>query len=485
MTDSRVDKEFRFTLLANPHSKLISEEIEPVIPGIEIVQGENIDASRFLSTDIFLVDCVDPEWALEQIKALRKDENHVIKPVGALSQEPLNGQGDLIDEPLLLSADRAQILRQIENLKKISAEMVQFPVLPERIEANKRKEILVLHYLAARAGGRYALRPKPDISSSTGYIYPLLAHFLEYPSAQAHEMLDNWEKAKLLQGDVVDRINLCPHCHRYNLNFREVCPQCESGRIQEESTIHHFSCGYIGFERDFTQGMKWICPKCGKDLRHIGVDYDKPVDNIWCSDCHANFSEPAVQCFCLHCQQVSPPSDLIVRPVAQYYLTNVGLRYARNGVLPEFGFIDLLKDDFNLYDAKVFREFLRVETMRCRRYKYQSSLMLLQVENFGELWIQQGLDFVTKLRKEFIDLLKRELRTTDLLSALGGNEIALLLTHTPVQQTDLIFDRLRRYFDSVFEHRLRLQCDRYDLSEQASDLERFLTNDSRPASESN
>ncbi len=53
MTDSRVDKEFRFTLLANPHSKLISEEIEPVIPGIEIVQGENIDASRFLSTDIF------------------------------------------------------------------------------------------------------------------------------------------------------------------------------------------------------------------------------------------------------------------------------------------------------------------------------------------------------------------------------------------------------------------------------------------------
>lgn len=484
MTDSLVERDCKFTLLANPNSKLVPDGIEYLLPGIDIVQGKTIDISHFRSTDVFLICFDDPEWASEQIKALRKDEHQFIKPIGSLSLESLNGQGDLIDEQILLSGDRVQTRQQIEALKKISLEAGQFPVLPGDIEENKRKEILLLGFLAVRASRNHGLRPKADIASSTGYTYPLVSHFLQYPSGKVHEVLDNWEKAKMLQGEVVDRVNLCPHCRHYNLNFREVCPQCGSGRIQEEATIHHFSCGYIGFERDYTQGMKWICPKCGKDLRHIGVDYDKPVDNIWCSDCHANFSEPAVQCFCLHCQKVSTPSDLILRPIHRYHLTNIGLRYARNGVLPEFGFIDLLKDDFNLYDMKVFQEFLRLEALRCKRYKFQSSLMLIQVENFGELWERKGLDFATKLRKEFIDLLKRDLRNTDLLSVLSGNEIALLLTNTPVQQTDLIFDRLSRYFDSVFEQKLRLNCERLDLSVEDAGLERFFANGSRPSAES-
>lgn len=483
MTGNLREKEFKFTLLANPKSKLVPDGIETLVPGVDLIQGEAIDVASFLATDIFLICFDDPEWGWNHVKALRQDEHQLIKPVASLSLEPLEGPEDLLDEQILLPGDRLQAGKQLEALKRLSQEAVQFPITPEGIEESKRREILFLSYLAVRAARAGGLRPQVDISAATGYTYPLVSLFLRYPSVKAHEVLDSWEKAKLLQGEIVDRVNLCPQCRHYNLNFREVCPLCGSGRIQEESTIHHFSCGYIGFERDYTQGMKWICPKCGKDLRHIGVDYDKPVDNIWCSDCHANFSEPAVQCFCLHCRKISTPADLVLRPIHRYHLTNIGLRYARNGVLPEFGFIDLLKDNFNLYDVNVFREFLRIEVLRCRRYKFDSSLMVIQVENFGELWEQMGLDFVIRVRKEFIDLLKRDLRNTDLLAVLGGNEIALLLTNTPIQQTDMIFDRLKRYFDSVFEHQLRLNGSRYDLSEENAGLERFLTDGSRPSAE--
>ena len=101
------------------------------------------------------------------------------------------------------------------------------------------------------------------MTSETGYSYPLVSLFLDYPCAKAHEVLENWEKAKLLQGDEVDRVNLCPHCLRYNLNFREVCPQCGSGRIQEESTVHILRAG-ISASGGIRPGMLWICPKCGR-----------------------------------------------------------------------------------------------------------------------------------------------------------------------------------------------------------------------------
>ena len=104
---------------------------------------------------------------------------------------------------------------------------------------------MLLSYLAARTARGQGLRPQVDMTAETGYSYPLVSLFLDYPCSKAHEVLENWEKAKLLQGDEVDRVNLCPHCLRYNLNFREVCPQCGSGRIHEESTVHHSSCGYV------------------------------------------------------------------------------------------------------------------------------------------------------------------------------------------------------------------------------------------------
>lgn len=476
MLTNQLEKDIKITLLANPGSKLVPDGIDSIAPGFNLIQGDAIDVSAFQSTDVFLICFDDPEWGWKHVQALRKDERHLIKPVGSLSLEPIEKADELIDEQILLSGDRILAGKQIESLKRLSQESVRFPDTPEGLEANKRREILLLSYLAARTARGQGLRPQVDMTAETGYSYPLVSLFLDYPCSKAHEVLENWEKAKLLQGDEVDRVNLCPHCLRYNLNFREVCPQCGSGRIHEESTVHHFACGYIGFERDFVQGMLWICPKCGKDLRHIGVDYDKPVDNIWCAECRANFSDPALECFCLHCRTTTHPHQLLTKTIKSFYITTVGVRYAQHGSLPELGFVNLLKDDFNLYDIQVFKEYLRIEYLRCQRYKFSSSLVVFQLQNLDELLEQIGVEAIMKIRREIIDILKKDLRNTDLITAVSNHETAFLLPNTPQKDIQSVTHRLIGYFDKAFAHQLQFTYRSYDLLSGGAEVEGFLKN---------
>jgi hypothetical protein len=110
---------------------------------------------------------------------------------------------------------------------------------------------------------------------------------------QVLDALDWAEKEGLVWPDFQERIYVCSSCSGGFLSFREVCPHCKSSNIDGEDLVHHFPCAYIGPVSDFQMEDSSVlnCPKCNKDLHHIGVDYDKPVVINHCNNCDSIFQD--------------------------------------------------------------------------------------------------------------------------------------------------------------------------------------------------
>jgi predicted RNA-binding Zn-ribbon protein involved in translation (DUF1610 family) len=76
------------------------------------------------------------------------------------------------------------------------------------------------------------------------------------------------------------------------------CPTCGSPKLLRRLVIEHMSCGHIDVNENFVKGDRLICPKCGKVLRAIGVDYRKPGILYLCSDCRGFFPTPTKSYMC-------------------------------------------------------------------------------------------------------------------------------------------------------------------------------------------
>jgi hypothetical protein len=99
----------------------------------------------------------------------------------------------------------------------------------------------------------------------------------------------------------VDRHHQCDPCGSHRLVVREECPNCRSANLDEAELIHHYSCAQLGPEVDFRRGNALICPKCSKQLRNYGKDYDKPGSVQICGECRHTTSEPAIGFVCQDC----------------------------------------------------------------------------------------------------------------------------------------------------------------------------------------
>lgn len=123
----------------------------------------------------------------------------------------------------------------------------------------------------------------------------------------------------------VDRIHLCPKCHSNHLLFIESCPKCQSSNIKQSSVIHHFRCANVSPEDTYTSEGQLRCPKCRQQLRHIGVDYDRPADLFNCHQCGTVFLNPAMRVVCASCGQTHTPQQLMPHDIHVYRFTPLAM----------------------------------------------------------------------------------------------------------------------------------------------------------------
>lgn len=421
---------------SNPQS-LFAEELGIRIQSVRKPAELEIDGLAVY--DVVVIDGTDKDLSREAITRIRSSDREAIylKPVFCfLPPQP--------GEPCILelfdgTTDLINLQPVAQRTKAIQDRTIKLEPMPARSH-DLAVVVKALRYLYTRQDAQPQFRPFRSSQSRLGYEYPLLAVNLgEDDKHRMFELLEQAERENLLKGIYLDRIHLCGHCYSTHLSFRNVCASCGSTNLSTQDTIHHFVCAYIGPQSDFSVGMDLVCPKCGKELKHIGVDYDKPSVIDACNQCSAITQDSLVRALCFHCGVESDVNELVERIIKKYELTTQGNHSA------VFGIPILLKNLISIEgvtDYAVFEVMLRNECERVSRTDRESCVAYLAFDNLYDLYLAVK-EHKEKVFKEIANVIKENIRSSDVLSYRNEATLVFLLTDTGIEGARIVIERIR------------------------------------------
>ncbi|MCW4049532.1 MAG: hypothetical protein NWE89_07315 [Candidatus Bathyarchaeota archaeon] len=192
-------------------------------------------------------------------------------------------------------------------------------------------------------------------------ILPRIGQYVHYPDVERLTGLNRVQTIQLLK-DLWERGVLerrfhgmaykCPHDDTTNLRPYVTCPICNSENLEIVPLIEHLGCGHVDMERKFIKGDEYVCPKDGKTLRLIGVDYRRPGVAYYCPECDQLFPEVNVKWMCNYANHVFTLQEAKQETMYDYLLNEDN----REDVLRSFKFIEPLAEVFRRhgFDAKTY-----------------------------------------------------------------------------------------------------------------------------------
>jgi GGDEF domain-containing protein len=281
----------------------------------------------------------------------------------------------------------------------------------------------VLYFLYLRDGAQ--LQPLCDRNDAQLYRYPTI-EALARDGDDVSACLATLTRRRLLEpAELIDRTRHCRTCGSAHIHYLDVCPHCSSIQIRKAPSLHCFTCGHVAPESDFHDDGSLSCPKCSTALRHIGVDYDRPLTQYACGSCHHVFVETSVMARCLDCRNTTEPNALDVREIASLRLSAHGRAALRAGQIRE-SFAAL--DAANYVEPAYFRRLLDWALATHARHKeMQFALMLVEFQNAAEVIEKQGAARVFLMLDEFARRLHELLRTSDLTTRTQEERLWLML----------------------------------------------------------
>lgn len=233
------------------------------------------------------------------------------------------------------------------------------------VATHAEEVVRLCRFAISRGQYRFSSQPTPGLSEGYMALYRYTLWFAGQQTEQAAER-EFFHNQLLRLGYIrrnrfIDRIHVCPICSSSHLLFFETCPHCGSSDIKEESVIHHFRCANVSPESTYEQDGELICPKCRRELRHIGVDYDRPSSVYSCGQCGETFMYPDMRALCTNNKRSWKPDELVPIDVEEYEFTPEGIKaFASNEVertLSHVGF-------YGYSSMTDFVEFLRDASSR-------------------------------------------------------------------------------------------------------------------------
>lgn len=272
--------------------------------------------------------------------------------------------------------------------------------------------------------------------------YPV-AESLADPNTDIDRWLSNLEERRYLEhAGLLDRVRLCPNCGGCHHNFVDACPESRSIDIVQKPFLHCFTCGHVAPEENFLSGDSLVCPNCLSRLRHIGTDYDRPLENYVCRDCGRSFIEPTVIARCLSCGAENAPEALIPRQVYAYRLAERGILAARTGSLED---IYALFDNLNYIRPQFFESLVDWLMAICNRHgEERFSLLGIRLSNILELTDRIGRYRTSELVDEFASRLREAIRKTDLTTRTSRSILWILLPKTDHASCRVLVSRLEK-----------------------------------------
>jgi len=392
----------------------------------------------------------------------------------------LRGSAEFCFAPIYISRTMKQLDIMVDGITANIEER-----LPEAISilergARVRRDALIdnynlrmLTYMYVR-GDSYLLSPVCAPFSQWVYSYPHIALLLDSASKAAQmlrpEDLSGQDRLRSFRFDteimmalkavayledngyieryaLVDRIRKCPKCRTGHLNYVDICPNCGSIDFEKKVMMHCFTCGYVAPDSDFRKSMSFVCPKCNTVLRHLGSDYDHPLESHECNNCGSKFIEPEVKADCLFCRTRTDPSDLTVVNVYSYKLSEKGSAAVRTGTM---------QMEVQLFDGQnnlKFGYFCNIlEWMREYRKRYSDeafSVIGLKFSNLYEVETSLGEDIYNKIMDELIFRIRSMVRSTDITTSSAPDTFWILLPRTALENSRILAERIEKLNDML------------------------------------
>jgi len=215
------------------------------------------------------------------------------------------------------------MVQRIEIIHK-SIENYEDNSLPE--DSSLKLLAKLLRYLFSR---NLMLAPVNTRLSNIGYDFPLISDMsVESDPLFIMNILNGYSKQNFFSKVPLDKINICYDCQSSYLNFSECCTKCNALDLETEELVHHFRCAYVGPQSDFLRDAKLICPKCDHQLKHIGIDYDKPSEIHTCKSCNHSSQETKMKAKCVDCQKENELEQLVTHEIFQYNPTDKAKSFA-------------------------------------------------------------------------------------------------------------------------------------------------------------
>lgn len=325
--------------------------------------------------------------------------------VSALSDGTISGLDD--------AHDRARSIQQY--LTKLAS--------PSSLDGADR---LLLSYLYARP--KLQLSPIRDAADLRLYLYPIADAMAPHTESAESWLRSLVNRGYLDQVSLADRVHRCGHCDSALLSFTDACVACSSVNIEAKRFMHCFTCGHVAPEDNFVRRSGLACPQCTKQLRHIGTDYDRPLEDNICNDCGHHFAGGKAIARCLGCDQVNDPEDLVATRFFNLGLSEKGALAARSGMLDQS---QELVDVYRYATPGYLNQMLEWLLALCARHADESfSVVSIHVTNLDSHIAKVGHIAAWERVDTFGKRLTALTRDTDLLARMGRLETWVLLPKT-------------------------------------------------------
>ena len=269
------------------------------------------------------------------------------------------------------------------------------------------------------------LTPIRDWHTAALYRYPLLDALVEAGGSSERWIASLLVRQILEPVRLVDRVRLCPSCRSAHHNYLETCPECGAADVAQHPALHCFTCGHVASQERFRREGMLICPNCETQLRHIGSDYDRPLENWACNDCRCLFVEPEIRARCMGCGAQHATSLLVARDVAVYRLSEAGRMVARTGAVTDvysaLEQVNHVPPDYFVHAVDWMQRLVR------RHPDLGFALLGIRLVNVPALVARAGHSRTLLLMDALADRLRECVRTTDLCTRTGEEQFWILL----------------------------------------------------------
>lgn len=114
------------------------------------------------------------------------------------------------------------------------------------------------------------------------------------------DRIKSYEQEKLLTVVGARAYSACPKCSSLLLAVRLSCPDCKKSSLARSEIMIHYECEYSGPVEEFVsqKDSEYVCPKCSKHMKRVGIEYGKPGIGFKCQDCGRVFQYPVLNIAC-------------------------------------------------------------------------------------------------------------------------------------------------------------------------------------------